>query len=71
VAELVQAVLMNAGHATEAVYSGQAALDCTTVHAHKEQLDARHTSWVESPCLILSKLSGLQGQRRPLARVFG
>jgi len=58
---------MNAGHATEAVYSGQAALDCTTVHAHKD----RHTSWVESPCLILSKLSGLQGQRRPLARVFG
>lgn len=27
VAELVQAVLLNAGHAVEAVYSGQAALD--------------------------------------------
>jgi CheY-like chemotaxis protein len=27
VAELVQAVLMNAGHAVEAVYGGQAALD--------------------------------------------
>jgi len=27
VADLVQAVLMDAGHAAEAVYSGQAALD--------------------------------------------